>query len=209
VTARQPPRGDEEALAIAWNRHAEEVRSLCRKWMGGHAEDAKEAFSRAWARIAAHLPQADVHDTRAWLFTVTYRVCMDLHRERARRPEEALDPDEQGEIRLPAPRGENPERAYLEKELAAVLHDAICSLPERLGRAMRAHMASGSYEQIARELDITEVNARKRIQEARSLLRRALADYRAGRPPRRRPGGHCPLHDPGGSPHGHERHHAQ
>jgi RNA polymerase sigma-70 factor (ECF subfamily) len=180
--------------------------------MGGRSEEAKEAFSRAWTRIAANFPPAGVHDTRAWLFTVTYRICMDLHRERARRPEEALDPDEQRNLHFPEqPRAESPERTYLAKELAGILHDAICDLPERLAKAMRAHMASGSYRQIAHELDITEVNARKRIQEARSQLRAALDDYRAGRPRRlrRRPGNRCSPTDEGGRRHGDQCHRDQ
>src|SRR5262249_39289516 len=156
-----------------------------------------------------NFPPPGVRDTRAWLLTVAYRICMDLHRERIRRPVETLDAAEPRDLRLPIQQGaESPERAYLAKELAAVLEDAIGNLPDRLAKAMRAHLASGSYRQVARDLDITEANARKRIQQARSLLRSALADYRAGRPPSR-PAGN-PSHRRTRRPHhGDERHRAQ
>ncbi len=109
---------------------------------------------------------------------------MDLHRESRRRHEEPLEPaatSPQQEEALRSPDGADPERAYPEKEHQGFLLRAIDELPERLCQTMRCHLACTSYREIADRLAINEANVRKRMQEARALLRQRLADYTAGK----------------------------
>jgi RNA polymerase sigma-70 factor (ECF subfamily) len=178
-------------LAEAWNEHAAEVRALCRKLMRGRTEDANEAFSRAWTRIAAHLPESKVLDTRSWVVALTYRVCMDLYRERVRRPEETIASGGHAAVSALTTQ-RTPEHEYLLKELGCVLSRALSAMPERLALTFTAYIESGGYPGVARALGITESNARKRIQEARAILRGALAEYRAGRAPGKRRNERCP-----------------
>jgi RNA polymerase sigma factor (sigma-70 family) len=173
---REPPR-DPGCVARAWQEHASWVEGLCHRWMRGSADDADEAFARTWARITAFLPQTHVEETRAWIWAVTYRVCMSLHRERKRRREEPIETEAGTPVMTLIAPG-TPERDYLTRELASVVADAITGLPDRLSRALCAYLDTRSYEQLARDLQITEVNARKRIQEARAILRGALREYR-------------------------------
>lgn len=166
-----------------WQQHARELRARCLAWMGGQPDDAQEAFSRAWARAAATLIErrAAPADAHAWMLTLTYRVCMDIHRERRRRAEEALESDAEaiGPIALVGP--SDPERSALGKELSSFLKDSIRQLPPRLRDAMRIYITSGDYGDIAARFGITGANARKRIQQARAILRARLGDYRGGR----------------------------
>jgi len=53
-------------------------------------------------------------------------------------------------------------------------------LPERLQSAMWLYVWSGSYREVASLLEITEENARKRVQEARATMRASLTEYRSG-----------------------------
>lgn len=163
-------------------QHEQAIRDRCRLLMKD-GEDAKEAFSRTIFRAVLKLPVygAAIADTRAWVLTLTYRVCIDLHRERNRLRQEALDPDAGDPPGLAAGVALDPERAALEKELHALLYSAIGGLPYRLRCAMRLYLWTGSYRDVAERLGITEVNARKRVQQARAILRASLDDYRVGR----------------------------
>lgn len=174
---------DSSELARIWREHAPEILERCHRWTGGRADDAQEAFSRAWARAVGKFasPGFAPTDVRAWLLTLTYRVCMDLHRERRRRAEETLEP---ADAPTPAYLGvmeNDPERLALDRELTDFLLQGISELPSRLREAMLGYIACGSYGELAERLGIREANARKRIQQARTVLRAHLDDYHAGR----------------------------
>ena len=172
-----------DALDDAWRNHASELLARCMGWSRGRTEDAREAFSRTWSRATASMLAERPHliDTRAWLLTLAYHACMDLYRERTRRGEEELDATGRTGA-APA----DPERLALGKELSTFLLGAIEQLPSRLREPMQTYMTSGSYREVVERFGITEANARKRVQQARAILRKRLGDYRRGRTPRRR-----------------------
>lgn len=177
-------------LAQAWAMHSRELLKRCVAWCGGREEDGREAFSRAWSRAAATLlsERLRLSNTRAWLLTLAYRACMSLHRERSRRKEQELDTTGPAghDVSLHcdgAP--EDPERLTLNKELGAFLLAEVERLPPRLRGAMFTYMDSGEYVEVVERFGITDVNARKRVQQAREILRVRLADYLRGKTPRR------------------------
>lgn len=178
-----------DSLEDAWHAHADEVRRRCIAWMGGHTDEAREAFSRAWARAAASyiVARPALTDRRAWLLTFAYRACMDLHRERVRRGEETLDFSDTTGAELPqyAVASPNPEGVILGREITAVLLAAVDDLPPRLRSAMSIYIQSGDYGDVVAGLGITMENARKRIQQGRAILRKKLLQYQMGRPPSR------------------------
>ncbi len=159
--------------------------------MGGSEADADEAFSQAslhmFRKFSTCAPQ--VGNLRAWMLRLTYNVCMDQHRLRRQRREEELDPEISPDTSvcplLPGGGARDPERSYLGKELQQYLAKAIRTLPPRLRTTMLHQLALGDYQRVAEELAITEVNVRKRMQEARAALRDHLASYRNGADPRR------------------------
>lgn len=169
---------DSAVVARAWEDYGDWVRQLCNRLMrGAPADDADEAFARTWERLSASLPQTDIHNTRAWIRTIAQNTCVQLRRERTRRREEPIEHDSSAPVMMLAASG-TPECDYLTRELANVVADAITALPDRLSRAFCAYLDTRSYQQLACDLGITEVNARKRIQEARAILRGALYEYR-------------------------------
>jgi len=172
-----------EHLDEAWGKHAGEVLNRCIAWTGGHADDGREAFSRAWSRAAASViaRRPELIDTRAWLLTLAYHSCMDLHRERSRRGEEALDVTRPAAHRASlylSATPVDPERIVLSNELTTFLLRAVEQLPPRLRDAMLTYMSSGDYCDVVERFGITGANARKRIQQARAILRERLGDYR-------------------------------
>ncbi|HEX7186007.1 MAG TPA: tetratricopeptide repeat protein [Thermoanaerobaculia bacterium] len=148
--------------------------------------DAEEAFSRAslllYRKLPAHCER--VENLRSWILRLTFNVCMSLHRENRRRAEQSLEEtavEGLAEARLldTSPAGD-PESSYLRKEMGQFLHSSIENLPMRLRETITGHLRLGSYREIAERLSINEANARKRMQEAREILSRELAEYRAG-----------------------------
>ncbi|MES1240577.1 MAG: RNA polymerase sigma factor [Acidobacteriota bacterium] len=168
----------------AWSRHAPELQRRCLSWTGGNAGDAEEAFSRAASAIFCKFSSKarEITDVRAWFLRLTYNTCMDLHRERRRRGEQSLDEvDDDGRIcfQQAHPAG-NPERRFLDAELAAYLQVRIRELPPKLREALWLRIQQHSYEEIARRLSINEAAARKRVQLARQILHRQYAEYSFG-----------------------------
>ena len=173
-------------LAEAWSQHATSVRARCRFRMRNDA-DAEEAFGRAWLRAVEQLrrdPEA-VLDLRNWLLTIADRICIDLYRERKRRREDSLadlaSTVDEGMSQAEPVADDDPERLLLQKELAAVAGGAIDALPARLHVAMAAGPGENDHRDVAGILGITDDNARKRVQEARAILRERLGKY-AGLP---------------------------
>ena len=180
-------RPDADTLDEVWKLYADEIFRCCRSWLAGRPQtDIDDAFGRVWLRVVTKLPAAGVlSDTRAWLMRVTYRICMDLHRERKRSLEDDVETDTLGSRLFEL----DPERMALRKELRRFLADAVERLPDRLRETMIGYLRSSNYSELAHRLAISEPNARKRIQEARAILRASLSEYRAGRGIVRRPRG--------------------
>src|ERR1051325_7498139 len=124
----------------------------------------------AWARNV-------VRCNRSWVVALTYRVCMDLYRERVRRPEETIASGGHAAVSALTTQ-RTPEHEYLLKELGCVLSRALFAMPERLAPTVTAYIDSGGYPGVARALRITETNARKRSQEGRARLSGAPTAYR-------------------------------
>lgn len=191
--APQSAQSDAEVLARldeVWRQHAGRILERCVEWSGGRPEDGREAFSRAWSRAAASMiaNKPRLEDPLGWLLTIAYRTCMDLHRERSRRGEEELDvarlTSGSASPHLLGPN--DPERLALDKELRCIILGAVDQLPPRLRDPFRAYMRSGDYRAVMQRFDITYDNARKRIEQARAIVRKQLGEYRRGGGSRRR-----------------------
>lgn len=66
-------------------------------------------------------------------------------------------------------------------ELRAALVEAVTALPDRMAKSAQLYFFDDwSYEMIAAALGTTSGNIRKRIQEARALLRVVLREHQTG-----------------------------
>ncbi|HVC14156.1 MAG TPA: sigma-70 family RNA polymerase sigma factor [Acidimicrobiales bacterium] len=141
----------------------------------GNTEDAKDAVQETLLRALLALDRfGDTGDWRlgAWLNTILFHVCADIPAHR--KPTAPLTdwlieshPDESAESTSD----------YL--ALAAVQR-AIDELPQSQRRAFELRLVDGrSYGEVARALDITEVNARARVSRARAALQHALEESSA------------------------------
>lgn len=166
-----------------WNRHREAARRRCLFLMKGRPEDAEEAVSRVALSALRHYltdPELLLNE-RAWVLRLAANACFDLYREQKRRRETSFEELTVAPAAAAAFACESPEQACLEAELQCYLQGCIRALPARLrDSAWLRLLEEMSYPDIAHALSITQDNARKRVQEARSILRLAVAAYRRG-----------------------------
>jgi RNA polymerase sigma factor (sigma-70 family) len=176
--------GDRNAFWHLWERYRDYLFCRCRTWMGGNLLDAEEALSLAMLKAWKKLPDyaAKITNLKAWLVRMVHNLCVDIHRQRQRsvRTIESIDAiAEQEDETLSSTH--TPESAMLRHELEMYLRRAIKSLPNELRSPFLLRFyQKKSYADIAKQLATSEVNIRKRIQQARTLLKKQVNKYLAG-----------------------------
>jgi RNA polymerase sigma factor (sigma-70 family) len=159
--------------------------NLCLKWMGGNSHDAEDALNqamlKAWNEWTKDVKKI-IHP-KAWLTRLIYNFCMDVHRKSKREAPviENIDDIKFADHPAFACRVEFPESNILNLEMRAYLHHRIESLPDKLRHPFVLHSCQEkSYQDIAKQLTLSEENVRKRIQQARRILQKHLKKYLAG-----------------------------
>ncbi|MFD8597813.1 sigma-70 family RNA polymerase sigma factor [Kitasatospora sp. NPDC059646] len=141
--------------------------SLAHRILGSH-QDAEDAVQTTWTR--ANGVDADTLDNpEAWLTTVTARLCVDLLRSRARRPELPLPEQDFQSEELAA------EEAFLRREeVSRALLVLLDALPPRQRVAYVLHdLFTVPFDRIAEVLDVRPDAAKKLASRARAALRAA------------------------------------
>ena len=163
-----------------WTQNQSFLLSLSIRWVNGNEAEAREIMSGAMMRALDHLGSKDVYirNPKAWLARILRNHCIDTLRFKARNPDFAVDleflihtRDQQFHNRE-----HSPERHLVENEDYERVKAAVEALPDRLRSVMilRAYQDM-PYKEIAMHLEITPATARKRIQEARSMVRDLLS----------------------------------
>ncbi|HEX8152373.1 MAG TPA: sigma-70 family RNA polymerase sigma factor [Thermoanaerobaculia bacterium] len=164
-----------ERFAEAWASFAPRLARLCRRWTGT-LDEADEAFSRtalvAFEHYLRRCPQ--LRNADAWLTSIARNVCIDLYRER-RRDRLVLVSDSDwwdtcGETRMATS-----EERILASERVRLAHVALKRLPARMKLVISLLDRAATHEELGLLLGITPVNARKRLEQARRLLRQEIA----------------------------------
>ncbi len=79
----------EQELAAEFETHRPYLHAIAFRMLGSHA-DADDAGQEAWLRLA-RTGGGDIENLRAWLTTVTGRICLDALRRRGVRDEQPLE----------------------------------------------------------------------------------------------------------------------
>lgn len=169
VTAHR--RGNREAFDEIVRAHYSSLLATARHRLG-NLEDAKDAVQETLLRALLALDRfGDTGDWRlgAWLNTILFHVCADIP---ARRKRTAPLTDW-----LIESHPDDTQEWTSDYVALAAVQRAIDELPESQRRAFELRLVDGrSYGEVARALDITEVNARARVRRARAALQHALED---------------------------------
>jgi RNA polymerase sigma-70 factor (ECF subfamily) len=137
-----------------------------RRYLGracGESELARDLTQEVFLRVSrAAIPVAPEHQLAGWIFRIARNVAMDHHRQRTRRPEQALRTTETA-------RGAS-------QETTVALNQALATLPE-LDRDvfLMREMSGLGYDDIAKACELTPDAVRNRIHRARLHLRETLA----------------------------------
>ena len=162
-----------------WLQYRDELYRYCIKWMGNptQAEDAlSQAMLKAWQKVQTGAD--DIKDFKAWIKQLTKNLCMDLHRQRRKQEVKVLDIEAIGSEDDWTDEDQNPLQVVTENELNQFFADAINQLPPKLREAFILYVEQKqSYQAIAEQLDISYANARKRISDARKILRQQWQQY--------------------------------
>jgi len=168
----QAQNGDRNAFGELVRRHYQGVVQVVYRMCGdtGLAEDAaQEAFMRAWVNLPSYQPKGCL---RNWLYRIAVNAALDVLR---RKPEETLEDEEARMVPDQAP---GPETALIEKERAALLQQAMKSLPEAVRPVLVLREYGGlSYQEIASVLDVPVGTVMSRLNYARNRLREILKGY--------------------------------
>lgn len=168
---------DDAGFWSMWLRYEDELHRCCLRWME-NSVDAEDALSAAMLKAKAKLEaQGAVRNERAWLRQLAKNLCMDLHRQRGRRAVGCEDLEEVA----PDWGQEGPVDCLLQEEFMAFCGGAIAALPPKLREVMVLWVEEDcSYGEIGERLGLSDANVRKRVSQARGILRRRLAEYERG-----------------------------
>ncbi|MFT3767558.1 MAG: sigma-70 family RNA polymerase sigma factor [Minicystis sp.] len=168
----------QKVLFTIWPEHHRRLYSLCLRWVGGDAQDAEDVLGQVALRaLEEDGAETVISNYPGWLTRLARNLCMDVHRERAFRGRalQRISAIADQDMTLSE---EHPEAAHLHRELGGHIQRAIDDLPARLREPCRLRFIEEMpYEPIAEELGLTNETVRKRIQEARDILRRRLGVY--------------------------------
>jgi RNA polymerase sigma factor (sigma-70 family) len=158
---------DESAFAELVRRHGPAVYRVCRRLVGRSSAD--DAFQATFLVLACRARSVrNARSVGSWLIGVAGRVSRQVLRRdrRAGGVSPLLDAAER-----PAHAGRSPDTA----ELAAVLDDELTRLPDRLRAPVVLCLLDGrTQEQAAAELGGSVRTLRRRLDQARALLRLRL-----------------------------------
>ena len=155
-----------------WLSHQNYLYRCCLRWMGYNVMDAEDALAlamwKAYGKLSHHADQ--IRQVRSWLTKLCYRVCLDLRRSvRSGINLEDLENE------IPMPDRSSPYQYAIALETEETLNQAMQKLPFLLRQAFILRCIEElSYPEIAQRLEITEANARKRVEQARAKLKKSL-----------------------------------
>jgi RNA polymerase sigma-70 factor, ECF subfamily len=167
--------GEERALEILLDRHAQSAMSLARRFAGryGVAEDvAQEAFLSLWRRSASY--REDRGDVRGWLLAIVRnRALTETRREGLRERRSAgLET-----IEASAPAPVDTEGDVVLREQAAATRRALASLPAHHQQVLELSYFEGlSQTEIAARTQLPLGTVKSRTRLALERLRRRLEE---------------------------------
>ncbi len=171
--------GRSQAFWRQWVASQKNLHQLAMRWMSGNSADAEDLVSRAALKAHDHYLRdaPKIENVQSWCARLLHNMCMDEHRRRAVRHRviEGLHPEQASNIAFTGGKVENPEERLTIEGSVGTAVDIIMKMPERLRHPFVLRFVyQYSNQEIARHLDLTEVNVRKRIQLGRMIVRERM-----------------------------------
>ncbi|TDD72363.1 sigma-70 family RNA polymerase sigma factor [Jiangella aurantiaca] len=192
-THRSRQNGPVDDFTAAIHRHRRELHVHCYRMLGSFddaEEVVQEALLRAWTRRDSFEPGSNL---RAWLYRIATNACLDLLRQRSRRPEQVrsfaevpwLQPYPDRLLDQVAPSADEPEAVVVGREtIELAFVAAMQALPAQQRAVLVMRDAIGwSAAETAAILETTVPAVNSALQRARATLHRSPRSPEAS-PPR-------------------------
>jgi RNA polymerase sigma-70 factor (ECF subfamily) len=177
---QQTLRGDEKAFEKLYESYKDKVFRLSLRilWDREDAMDAtQETFVKAYRALGKFKGKASFS---TWLYRITYNTAIDLLRKRSRRPETAIDEDEDRDARL-AGGFQKPDRRIEKIQAGVVVESALAKLPEPQRMVVMLHDIEGlKYREIAKVMGCSMGTVMSRLHYARKKLKAMLESTKQG-----------------------------
>lgn len=171
ILAARAADGDERAFAVLVRRHSGYLVGFATRLLGSRADAddcVQESLIVAWRQLPDLREPARV---RAWMSTIVARKATD--RLRSRRP---VTPIEDAE---PEARGPGPDESAVASSQMEMLRRVLDDLPSAQRAVWLLREVSGyEYDEIARELGVSQTAVRGRLARARATIYERMAEWR-------------------------------
>ena len=175
--------GDKAAFRMLFDAYKKKIVNFCYRYCGARetAEDmAQEVFLKVYKAASTYSADAKFS---TWIFRIAANVCLnELRRPVYRYQTESVDggrkepgSDKKG-YELPTPMEANPDRIMERLEQERIIRGSILLLPERQRVALLLINEGESYEEIAKEMGLSESAVKSLIHRARETLRETLKE---------------------------------
>ncbi|NET04642.1 MAG: RNA polymerase sigma factor [Symploca sp. SIO2B6] len=165
-----------------WVQYQDYLYQRCLSWMKGNSTDAEELLSqasvKAWEKWQNYT--GTITNPRAWVTQLTYNLCRDIHRKRGIEAKliQTMKTIAMTEDKYFASSVSSSGLAVFEHESKSHVRHAINALPARVRIPfLLRYDQEISYSEIAQKLTLSQEKVRKRVQQARTILRKELNKY--------------------------------
>ncbi len=180
--------GDDDAFSDLVLKYEQRVFNHCLR-MVRHEQESQDLTQEVFIKVYRSIRSYEhTYAFYTWLYRITVNCCIDhVRKKRRHAPLVSLSPAPPGspadsvrERALPDERYV-PEQQMLNRELNAVLQQAIAQLSPKLKEIIVAKEIWGlSYQEIAQNLNCSRGTVKSRLFRARERLKELLAPYMAG-----------------------------
>lgn len=171
ILAERAADGDERAFAVLVRRHSSYLIGFATRMLGSRADAddcVQEALIVAWRQLPELREPSRV---RAWMSTIVARKATD--RLRSHRPSSPIDSAE------PEAREPRPEESAVASSQLEMLRRVLDDLPPAQRAVWLLREVSGyDYDEIARELGVSQTAVRGRLARARATIYERMQEWR-------------------------------
>jgi RNA polymerase sigma-70 factor, ECF subfamily len=170
--------GDQQAWEQIVRQHWRKVFNVAYKFVGSH-EQAEDLTQDIFLKIFRSLETFDRRaNFQTWLISVSRNLCIDHYRS-VRKERQTIDRDVPAEDLSPVSSTVSPLAALENRDLAAMLRQALGALPQSLRTAVLLRdIQELSYLEIAERLRLPEGTVKSRINRGRKELARQILRLR-------------------------------
>jgi RNA polymerase sigma-70 factor (ECF subfamily) len=165
---------DKQAFEALLDHYLGDIVSFARRFVGHHEADdiAQEVFARVWQKAGQW--QRGKGTVRAWLYRITYNLCMDVLKKH--KPESGLESNDVSDQA-----GMQPDRHAENADLKASIDAAMQGLPERQRSAISLCLVHGlGNREAAAVLGVSVEALESLLSRGRRQLRQVLDGARSG-----------------------------